>query len=269
MFLNFIHIVTCVNNFSLISEQQLIGLTNKLLHVSSLENSAAATGLEKVSFHSNPKERQCQRMLKLLHNYTHLTHWQSNAQNSPSQASTVSELNTSRCSSWIQKRQRNQKSNCQHQLDHQKAREFQKNIYFCFFDYAKAFDCVDHHKLWKTLNSEMGIPDHLTCLLRNLYAGQEATVRTRHGKMDWFQIRRGVQQAVFSFVMLIPSFEKHSFSFSCSILSLILIGQGIGSVQFSPVAQSCLTLCNPMNPSTPGFPVPTPRVYSDSYPSSQ
>ena len=106
----------------------------------------------------------------------------------------------------------------------EKAREFQKNIYFCFFDYAKAFDCVDHHKLWKTLNSEMGIPDHLTCLLRNLYAGQEATVRTRHGTMDWFQIRRGVHQAVFSFVMLIPSFEKHSFSFSCSILSLILIG---------------------------------------------
>ena len=62
-----------------------------------------------------------------------------------------------------------------------KAREFQKNIYFCFINYAKAFDCVDHHKLWKILK-EMGIPDHLTCLLRNLYAGQEATVRTGHGK---------------------------------------------------------------------------------------
>ena len=68
-----------------------------------------------------------------------------------------------------------------------KAREFQKNIYFCFFDYAKAFDCVDHNKLWKILK-EMGIPDHLTCLLRNLYAGQEATVRTRHGIMNQFQI---------------------------------------------------------------------------------
>ena len=75
----------------------------------------------------------------------------------------------------------------------EKAREFQKNIYFCFIDYAKAFDCVDHNKLWKILK-EMGIPDHLTCLLRNLYAGQEATVRTEHGTMDWFQIGKGVRQ---------------------------------------------------------------------------
>ena len=72
-----------------------------------------------------------------------------------------------------------------------KAREFQKNIYFCFVDFAKAFDCVDHNKLWKILQ-EMGIPDLLTCLLRNLYAGQEATVRTRHGTMDWFKIGKGV-----------------------------------------------------------------------------
>ena len=75
----------------------------------------------------------------------------------------------------------------------EKAREFQKNIYFCFIDYAKAFDCVDHNKMWKILK-EMGIPDHLTCLLRNLYAGQEATVRTGHGTTDWFQIRKGVPQ---------------------------------------------------------------------------
>ena len=74
-----------------------------------------------------------------------------------------------------------------------KAREFQKNIYFCFIDYAKAFDCVNHNKLWKILK-EVGIPDHLTCLLRNLYEGQEATVRTGHGKTDWFQIRKGVRQ---------------------------------------------------------------------------
>ena len=74
-----------------------------------------------------------------------------------------------------------------------KAREFQKNIYFCFIDCAKAFDCVDHSKLWKILK-EMGIPDHLTCLLRNLYAGQEATVRTGHGTTDWFQIGKGVHQ---------------------------------------------------------------------------
>ena len=73
----------------------------------------------------------------------------------------------------------------------EKTREFQKNIYF--IDYAKAFDCVGHNKLWKILK-EMGLPDHLTCLLRNLYAGQEATVRTGHGTRDWFQIGKGVQQ---------------------------------------------------------------------------
>ena len=74
-----------------------------------------------------------------------------------------------------------------------KAREFQKNIYFCFIDYDKAFDSVDHKRLWKILK-EMGIPDHMTCLLRNLYAGQEATVRTGHGTTDWFRIGKGVCQ---------------------------------------------------------------------------
>ena len=73
----------------------------------------------------------------------------------------------------------------------EKAREFHKNIYFCFIDYAKAFDCVDHNKLWKILK-EMGISNHLTCLLRNLYAGQETTVRTGYGTTDWFQIGKGV-----------------------------------------------------------------------------
>ena len=82
----------------------------------------------------------------------------------------------------------------------EKAREFQKNIYFCFIDYAKAFDCVDHNKLWKILK-EMGIPDHLTCLLRNLYAGQGATVRAKHGTTDGLQIGRGVYQGC----MLSPS----------------------------------------------------------------
>ena len=75
----------------------------------------------------------------------------------------------------------------------EKAREFQKNIYFCFIEYTKAFDCVDHNKLWKILQ-EMGIPDHLTCLLRNMYAGQEATVRNGHGTTDWFQIGKAVRQ---------------------------------------------------------------------------
>ena len=75
----------------------------------------------------------------------------------------------------------------------EKAQEFQKNICFCFIDYAEAFDCVDHNKLWKIVQ-EMGIPDHLTCLLRNLYVGQEATVRTGRGTRDWFQIGKGVRQ---------------------------------------------------------------------------
>ena len=79
----------------------------------------------------------------------------------------------------------------------QKAREFQKNIYFCFIDYAKAFDCVDHNKLWEILQ-EMGISDHLTYLLKNLYAGQEETVRTEHGTTDWLQIGKGVLQGCMS-----------------------------------------------------------------------
>ena len=88
--------------------------------------------------------------------------------------------------------ERNQRLNCQIRWITEKAREFQKNIYFCFIDYAKAFVSVDHNKLWKILK-EMGIPDHLTCLLRNLYAGQETTVKTGHG-MDWFQIGKGICQ---------------------------------------------------------------------------
>ena len=88
------------------------------------------------------------------------------------------------------KNQRNQRSNCQHPLDHGKSKRVPEK---CFILYAKAFDCVDHNELWKILQ-EMGIPDHLTCLLRNLYAGHEATVRTGHGTTDWFQIVKGVRQ---------------------------------------------------------------------------
>ena len=83
-----------------------------------------------------------------------------------------------------------------------KRQEFQKNICFCFIDYVKAFDCVDHNKLWKILK-EMGIPNHLICLLRNLYAGQEATVRTGHGTTDWFQIGKGVQSRLYIVTLLI------------------------------------------------------------------
>ena len=88
------------------------------------------------------------------------------------------------------------------------AREFQKNIYFCFIDYAKAFDCVDHNKLWKILK-EMGIPDHLTCLLRNLYAGQEATITTGHGTTDWFQIGKGVHQGCISSLCLFNFYAEY------------------------------------------------------------
>ena len=89
----------------------------------------------------------------------------------------------------------------------EKAREFKKNIFLCFIDYAKAFDCVDHHKL--KIPREMGIPDHLICLLRNLYAGQEATVRTGHGTTDWFQIRKGVYQGCMLSPCLFNLYAKH------------------------------------------------------------
>ena len=142
-----------------------------------LKNSAMATGLEKVSFPSSPKERLYQRMFKLLHNCTHLPRQQSNAHNSPSEASTICEPRTSRCLSWIQIRQRNQRSNSQYPLDHRKGKRIPEKLYFCFTDYAKAFDCMDHNELWNILQ-ELGMPDHLTCLLTNLYASQEETVRT-------------------------------------------------------------------------------------------
>ena len=113
--------------------------------------------------------------------------------NSPSQASAICELWTPGVQAGIRKGRgtRDQIANIHWII--KKAREFQKNIYFCFIYYAKSFACVDHNKLWKILK-EMGIPDHLTCLLRNRYAGQEATVRTGHGTTDWFQIGKGVHQ---------------------------------------------------------------------------
>ena len=158
-----------------------------------LENSEVATGLEKISFHSNPKERQCQRMLKLPHNRSHLTHYK--VMLKIPQARLQQYLNCELPDVQVDFRKgrgtRDQIANMHWIIE--KAREFQKNIYFCFIDYAKAFDCVDDNKLWKILK-EMGIPDHLTCLLRSLYACHEATLRTGHGKMEWFQIRKGVHQ---------------------------------------------------------------------------
>ena len=91
----------------------------------------------------------------------------------------------------------------------ERARQFQKNIYFCFIDYAKAFDCVDHNKLWHILK-EMGIPDHLTCLLRHLYAGQEATVRTGHGTTDCFQLGKKYVKAVYCHPVCLTSMQSTS-----------------------------------------------------------
>ena len=158
-----------------------------------LENSAVATGLEKVSFIPIPKKgnaKECSRyctialishtskaMLKILQarlqQYVNceLPHVQAGFRKGRGTRDQIANI------FWIM----------------EKAGAFQKNIYFCFIDYATAFDCVDHSQLWKILK-EMGIPDHLTCLLRNPYVGQEAAVRTGHVKTDWFQIGKGVCQ---------------------------------------------------------------------------
>ena len=145
-------------------------------------------GLEKVSFHSNPKERQCQK----YSNYHKIA--------LISQASKIIlKILQARLQQYMNQEFPDVQAGfrkCRGTRDQiayicwiiEKAREFQKNIYF-FIDYVKAFNCVDHNKLWKILK-EMGIPDHLTCLLRNLYAGQEATVRIGHGTTVWFQIRK-------------------------------------------------------------------------------
>ena len=163
-----------------------------------LDNSAMATGLEKVSFHSIPKKGNAKEysdyltialishlskiLLKilqgrlLLYMNHELPDVQAGFRKDRGTRDQIVNIHWSPLMNIIEK-----------------AREFQKNIYFCFIDCAKAFDCVHHIKLWKILK-EMGIPDHLTCLLINLYAGQEATVRTGHGATDWFQIGKGVRQ---------------------------------------------------------------------------
>ena len=185
-----------------------------------------------------------------------------------------------------------------------KAREFQEKIYFCLIDYAKAFDCFCHHKLWKILK-EMGIPDHLTCLLRSLYAGQEATVTTAHGTTDWFQIEKGVcpgcilspclfnlhaeyimrnaglEEAQAGIKIAGRNIDKLRYADDTTLMaereeelkSLLMkvkekseeVGLKLniqktkimrsGPIQFSSVAQSCPTLCDPVNHSTPGLPV--------------
>ena len=162
-----------------------------------LENSTVATGLEKVSFHSSPKERSNYCTITLI---LHASEVMLKILQARLQQYMNHELPDVQAGFRKGRGTRDQIANiC---LIMEKAREFQKNIYFCFTDYAKAFDLVDHNKLWKILK-EMGIPDYLTCLLSNLHAGQEATVRTRHGTTDWFQIRKGVHQGcILSFCLL-------------------------------------------------------------------
>ena len=154
-----------------------------------LENTAVATGLDKVSFHSNLKERQCQRMSN-YHTVALISH-------ASKEMLKILQQCVNQELPYVQagfRKSRGTRDKVAHILwILGKARRFQKNVYLCFIDYAKAFDCVDHNKLWKILK-EMGIPDHLTCLLRNLYVGQEAAVRTGHGTIDWFKIGKGVCQ---------------------------------------------------------------------------
>ena len=173
-----------------------------------LENSAVAIGLEKVSFHSNPKERQCKRMFKLSTNslISHTSKLMLKILQARLQQYMNYELPHVQAGCRKGSGTRDQIANIRWII--KKAREFQKNIYFCFIDYAKAFDCVDHNKLWKILK-EMGIPDHLTCLLRNLYVGQEATVRTGHGTTDWFQIGKGVRQGCILLLCLFNCCAEH------------------------------------------------------------
>ena len=156
-----------------------------------------AKGLEKVNFRSNPKEGQCQRMFKLQDNCTNFKCQQGNAQNPSSQASTVCEPRTYRCTAEFRtgRGTRNQTANICWITE--KGRGLQKSIYFYFIDYAKAFDCVDHNKLGKILK-EMGIPLHLICLPRNFYVSQEATVRTRHGTKHQFKYGKGVYRGCIS-----------------------------------------------------------------------
>ena len=157
-----------------------------------MQNSAVATGLEKVSFHSNPKERQ--KECSNYHTIALISH----------ASKVMLKILQARLQQYMNREipdiqpgfrkgrgPRDQIANIHWIIE--KARQFQKNIYFCFIDYAKAVDCLDHNQLWKILK-EMGIPGYLTCLLRNPYAGQEATVRTGHGTTDWFQIGKGVCQ---------------------------------------------------------------------------
>ena len=175
-----------------------------------LENSAVAIGLEKVSFHSNAKEcSNCHTIVLISHSSkVMLRILQARLQQYMN-----CELPDVQAGFRKGRGTRDQIANICSII--KKIREFQKNIYFCFIDYTKAFDCVDHNKLWKILK-EMGIPEYLTCLLRNLYADQEATVRTRHGTTDCFQIGKGVHQGCILSPCLLNLYAKCQAGWSTS-----------------------------------------------------
>ena len=185
-----------------------------------MENSAVATGLENVSFHSSSKKDNA----KECSNYRTIT--------LISLASKVVVkilqarfpwYRNSRSTSSVQKRQRNQRSNCQHSLDHRKSKGIPENIYFYLIDYTKAFDSVDHKKLWKILK-EMGIPDRLTCLLQNLYAGQ---VTTEPDMEQWIGSKLGKEYIKAVYCQPVYLLYRQSCCYS--------------------VTKLCLTLCNSMN----------------------
>ena len=168
-----------------------------------LENSTVATGLEKFSVHSNPKEYSNYLTIALI---SHASKVMMEILQVRLQQYVNRELPDVQAGFRKGRVTRDQIANICWIIE--KAREFQKSIYFCFIDHAKTFDCVNQNKLWKIL-SEMEIPDHLTCLLRNLYAGQEATIRAKHGTMDWFQIGKGVCQGCILSPCLFNSYAEY------------------------------------------------------------
>ena len=173
-----------------------------------LENSAVATGLEKICFHPIPKKdnaKECSNYRPIVH-ISHASKVMLKILQVRLQQYVNQELPDVQAGFRKSRGTRDQIANIHWIIE--KAREFQKNIYFCFVDYAKAFDCVNHNKLWKILQ-EMEIPDHLTCLLRNLYAGQEATVKIGHGTTDGSQIGKGVCQGCMLSPCLFNLYAEH------------------------------------------------------------
>jgi len=174
-----------------------------------LENSAVATGLEKVSLHSNPKKRQYQRMFKLLHIalISHASKVMLKILQARLQQYMNYEFPDVQAGFRKGRGTRDQIANISWIIE--KAREFQNNIYFCFIDYAKAFDCVDHNKLWKILK-EMGIPEHLTCLLRNLYAGQEQQLELDMAQQTGSKQEKEYVKAVYGHSTYLTSMQSTS-----------------------------------------------------------